>query len=163
MHCARVLVALIALAATSACGGSDDNTGTNPNSNPSSKGTMSTKIDGTAWTALSVGTSKTTGAIGAVIIAGTNLAQTLSVVVPISAGTGTKQMTQSSPVSATLIVGAQTWVANPAQGGTGSVTITTLDAGHVVGTFTFGLVANGQGVTPAARQLTAGSFDVRYE
>jgi hypothetical protein len=161
MRTSRFLVAVVTLAAMAACGGSNDNGGvTNPN--PSSKGTITAKIDGASWSALSVGTSTVGGGTGALIIAGTNLAQTLSVVVPINAGTGLKQMSQSSPVSSTLMVGSQNWAASPAQGGTGSVTITTLDAGHVVGTFTFGLVANGQGVTPATRQVTSGAFDVRY-
>jgi hypothetical protein len=42
------------------------------------------------------------------------------------------------------------------------VTLTTLTANHVVGTFTFTAKALANSVTPATRVVTSGQFDVTY-
>jgi len=151
------VIAISALLALAACGGDSNGGVTNPKK--PNNGTMSARIDGAAWSAISIATGSGTGS--ALIVTGSNIAQTLAIIVPINTGTGTKTMGQSSVVSGTLIVGSQQWAANPAQGGTGSITLTTVAAGHVAGTFSFTMAAQ-QGATPATRQITSGQFDVTF-
>jgi hypothetical protein len=120
---------------------------------------MTARIDGASWSAISIATSGGNGP--SLIITGSNISQTLAILLPLNTGTGTKTIGQSSVVSGTLIVGSQQWAANPAQGGTGSITLTTVAARHVAGTFQFTLAAQA-GATPATRQVTSGAFDVTY-
>jgi len=151
------IIALAALVTLAACGGSNSDGVTNPKK--PNNGTMSARIDGAAWSAISIATGG--GAGTSLIITGSNITQTIAIIVPLNSGTGTKTMGQSSVVSGTLIIGSQQWAANPAQGGTGSITLTTVASGHVAGTFSFTMAAQ-QGATPATRQVTSSQFDVTY-
>lgn len=138
----------------SACGGDNSTGPTKPNN-----GSMSAQIDGKPWSAMSIATSS--GAGSSLIVAGTNITEIVTIVIPLDQGTGAKTMGFSSTVSGAYAIGSQSWVANPVQGGTGTITLTTVAAGHVAGTFEFTLAAL-QGVTPATRQVTSGQFDVKY-
>ena len=152
-----LMVALGAFVLASACGGSSGDKGV---TNPKPKnGSMTAKIDGASWSAVSIAT--TGGVSGALIASGADLTNAIAIVIPVNTGTGVEQMSQTSVVSATLVGAGKTWSANPAQGGTGSITLTTVATGHVVGSFAFTL-AGQSGATPATRQITVGQFDITY-
>ena len=149
-----------ALVVVAACGGGSSDKGpTNPNQNPNSNRSMSARVDGTAWTATSVAAGVTNGVL---IIAGTNVTQTVTVSAVVSQGTGTQTVGQTSLASGSLLVGQQQWSASGLQGGTGSVTLTTLTATRAVGSFSFTVQGRTQGATPASRQITSGVFDVVF-
>lgn len=154
MRYASTMVAMAAVVFTSACGGDNGTGPTKPDN-----GSMTARIDGATWSAISIAT--TSGAGSSLIISGTNIAETLSIVIPLDQGTGTQTVSLASTVSGAFTIGSQSWVANPVQGGTGTITLTTVAPGHVTGTFEFALAAL-QGATPATRQVTSGQFDVKY-
>src|SRR6185295_7427582 len=96
-----------------------------------------------------------------IIIQGSNATQTLVVAIPVDEGPGTQTVGSTTPVYAGLVVGSQSWLASRTQGGAGSITLTTVAPGHIAGTFQFTLAAY-DGASPAAQQVTSGTFDVRY-
>jgi Family of unknown function (DUF6252) len=151
--------ATAALVFVAACGGGSDGGPTNPNQNPNSNRSMSARVDGTAWTATSVAAGVTNGLL---IIAGSNITQTFAIAAAVNQGTGTQTVGPTSVTYGNLMVGQQSWAANGSQGGTGSITLTTLTANRAVGTFSFTLKALSQGATPASRQITSGAFDVVF-
>jgi hypothetical protein len=59
-----------------------------------------------------------------------------------------------------VIKGGKSW-GSSLQGGTGSVTLTTLTANHIVGTFAFSAVASGGGATGTS-VVTNGQFDITF-
>jgi hypothetical protein len=120
---------------------------------------MSAVIDGAGWTAVSIATDS--AAPSSIIIHGSNAAQTLVVAIPVDQGVGTQTVGSTTPVFAGLVIGSQSWLASRTQGGAGSVTLTTVAPGHLVGTFQFTLATH-DGATPAERRVSAGQFDVRY-
>ena len=150
----RVLIAISALIVSAACGGSTSTGPTNTKTNPPRS--MSATVDGTAWTATSVGGSVTNGIA---ILVGTNVSQTVGIsFVPT---VGTQAMTPTGIVIGQVTVGNQTWQATGTTGSSGSVTVTSASAARVVGTFSFTAPPLGGG-SAAARQVTAGTFDVTF-
>jgi hypothetical protein len=83
------------------------------------------------------------------------------VAIPVDQGPGTQIVGSATPVFAGLVIGSQSWLASRTQGGAGSITLTTVAPGHIVGTFQFTL-AEHEGAAPAERQVSSGQFDVRY-
>jgi len=122
-------------------------------------GSMSAVIDGAAWTAVSIATDS--AAPSSIIVQGSNATQTLVIAIPVDQGPGTQTVGSTTPVFAGLVAGSQSWLASRTQGGAGSITLTTVAPGHIVGTFQFTL-ARHEGATPAERQVSSGQFDVRY-
>ena len=122
-------------------------------------GSMSAVIDGAAWTAVSIATDS--AAPSSIIVQGSNATQTLVIAIPVDQGPGTQTIGSTTPVFAGLVAGSQSWLASRTQGGAGSITLTTVAPGHIVGTFQFTL-ARHEGATPAERQVSSGQFDVRY-
>ncbi len=122
-------------------------------------GSMSAVIDGAPWTAVSIATDS--AAPSSIIVQGSNAAQTLVIAIPVDQGPGTQTIGSTTPVFAGLVAGSQSWLASRTQGGAGSITLTTVAPGHIVGTFQFTL-ARHEGATPAERQVSSGQFDVRY-
>ena len=150
----RVLTAISALLVSTACGSSTSTGPTNTKTNPPRS--MSARVDGTAWTATSVGAGVTNGIA---ILVGTNVSESVSIsFVPT---VGTQTMTPTGIVIGQVTIGGQTWQATGASGSSGSVTVTTATATHVVGTFSFTAPPLGGG-SAAARQVTAGVFDVTF-
>jgi hypothetical protein len=160
MRATRILSTMLLLSAV-ACGGSSSTslTGTNNNNNNSS-GPMSATIDGTAWS------SQVPSAVyrsNIVAIAGLDNALTTTVSIAFGAtGTGTYNLGfgNSNAGSAIVIKSGKSW-GSSLQGGTGSVTLTTLTANHVVGTFTFNAAASGGGATGTS-VVTNGKFDITF-
>jgi hypothetical protein len=118
---------------------------------------MSAKVDGVAWTATTVGAGVTSGVA---ILAGGNASQTIAI--SFAATTGTQTMTPTGIVTGSVTIGGQMWQASGTPGSSGTVTVTTATASHLVGTFSFTAPAFASSTTPATRQVTAGAFDVTF-
>src|SRR5689334_22182760 len=140
------IVAIAAIALTAAC--SSDPAG--PKTPISS---MSAKIDGTAWNAVSIETEN--GPVSTLAIRGTSGSQTVVVNVPLGDGPGTQIIGGPTPMAGGLVVGSQAWLASRTQGGAGQITLTSVEPGHVVGSFEFTLAAQ-PGSSPTSRALTSG-------
>jgi hypothetical protein len=151
----RSWLAIAALVTATACGGSSSTAPTNTKT--SGAKSMAARIDGTAWSATSVGGSVTGGIA---ILVGTNVTQTVSIsFVPT---VGTQTMTPTGIVIGQVTIGSQTWQATGTSGSSGSVTVTTATANRVVGTFNFAAPLLGGGANASTRQVTAGTFDVTF-
>jgi len=140
-----------------ACGG--DNTGPNGQTN----GDMTAKIDGSSFSSVATyATRNATNAGTIVALSGAEADGTALGFGFVDAGPGTYTVSATSPTNATLIEpGGHAWVASVV-GGSGSVTITTLDATHIVGTFAFSMAPSaGTGAT-GTRAVTQGAFDVKF-
>lgn len=150
----RELTVISALVISAACGGSTSTSPTNTKTNPPRS--MSATVDGTAWTATTVGGSVTNGIA---ILVGGNATQ--SVGISFVPTVGTQTMTPTGIVIGQVTIGAQAWQTTGAAGSSGSVTVTSASATRVVGTFSFTAPPLGGG-SAAARQVTAGVFDVTF-
>jgi hypothetical protein len=139
------------------CGGSDKAV-TDPNPSGTGKD-MSAKVDGGAWVATTVGTFKSTNGL---IISGTTAAIGISLGFSTIQGTGTQIIGGTGATGLGLVTTAtQSWESNGQQG-SGTVTLTTLTATRVVGTFTFTAPLFGTVGPPATRTVTSGKFDVTF-
>ena len=147
--------ALAVMSLVTLCACDHDTTGPAKRNN----GSMSAVIDGVAWTAVSIATDS--AAPSSIIVQGSNATQTLVVAIPVDQGPGTQIVGSTTPVFAGLVIGSQSWLASRTQGGAGSITLTTVVPGHIVGTFEFTL-AKHDGASPAERQVSSGIFDVKY-
>jgi hypothetical protein len=146
------IAAAITLVFGAACGG--DTTGPVYRDNK----TMSARIDGAAWSAMSIAID--TAPPSLLVVRGSNATQALTLVIPSNQGTGQQVVGSTTPIAAVLVIGPQSWTASRTQGGAGSITLTTIAPGHVAGTFEFTLAR--EGTSPAERQVTSGKFDVKY-
>ena len=146
-------LARMALVTLCACG--HDTTGPATRNN----GSMSAVIDGAAWTAVSIATDS--AAPSSIIIQGSDATQRLVIAIPVDQGPGKQTVGSTTPVFAGLVIASQSWLASRTQGGAGSITLTTVAAGHIVGTFEFTL-AEHDGASPSDRQVSSGKFDVNY-
>jgi hypothetical protein len=157
----RALSAIFLLS-MGACGGSDSVTGTTANCVTTK--TISAAIDGTAWCSPAAGVSRAGSNSNTIIaIAGIDLGLTASIsigVVASAPGTFSVGFGNSTFGSATVTKSGKGW-SSALQGGTGSVTFTTLTANHVVGTFAFDAVAASGGATGTVH-VTGGKFDITF-
>ncbi|HEY4320889.1 MAG TPA: hypothetical protein VGM77_06855 [Gemmatimonadales bacterium] len=163
---ARALgIALIGVCFLVAC--NSDPTGTNDNGNNTNyntaTGTMTASIAGTSWTANFI--THATLSNGVISITGESFngsATTARVITMAAANiqtTGTYSLAPQGDAhggNALMTVGSSVW-SSVSTGGSGSFTITTLNATHVVGTFSFVGV---MGSSPSA--VTGGSFDIPF-
>ena len=157
MRRSRLFVLPATLIFSLACGGGSKNPAAPPNNSPNAVGSMSASIDGTAWSAIAVTARK---ANGVVIASGSDAVRTVTISF-LPNGTGNQNIAANSVAVAILLIGGQSWSANAAGQGGGTVNLTTLTATRAVGTFTFTAVAS-PGTTPATRQVTNGKFDVKF-
>jgi uncharacterized protein DUF6252 len=121
--------------------------------------TLSAVIDGASWSAVSITIDSLAPA--SIVIFGTKANETLAIAIPLDQGPGTQIIGSTTPVFAGLILGSQSWLASRTQGGAGSITLTTVTPGHIVGTFEFTMAAH-EGASPTERRVSAGTFDVKY-
>ena len=146
-------LAVMALVTLCAC--DHDTTGpATPNN-----GAMSAVIDGAAWSAVSIAIDSL--APSSIVIWGSSASEKIAIAIPVDQGPGTQTVGSTTPVFAGLVSGSQSWLASRTQGGSGSITLTTVVPGHIVGTFQFTLAAH-DGASPAQRRVSSGQFDVRY-
>ncbi len=147
------------LLVASACGG--DNAG------PSGSGSLSARVDGSTWTANhGIGAARTNSFIS---IAGSVGATSNIAIAWPDEGTGT--YTIPTPVGMNMNYGlyanGHVWQAL-AMGtqlgglGTGSVTVTTLNAERVVGTFQFTAPAAASSGASGQKVVTNGVFDIKF-
>jgi hypothetical protein len=152
------LLGAASLSVAVGCGGSD-NAVTDPNANGTGKN-MSAKVDGGAWVAAAVTTFKSSGGL---IISGASTGGVgISLGFSTTQGTGAQIIGGSGASGLGLVTTAtQSWESNGQQG-SGSVTLATLTASRVVGTFTFTAPLFGTVGPPATRTVTSGTFDVTF-
>lgn len=152
-------ISIMVLLSAGACGGSSSTTPTGNNNNNSS-GPMSATIDGAAWASQAPSASWKNNLV---VLAGIDNALTTTVTIGFGATTpGTYSIGFANNFGGTGIVikSGKSW-GTSLQGGTGSVTLTTLTANHMVGTFSFSAVASGGGATGTS-VATNGKFDITF-
>lgn len=151
----RYLLAAAITLGIAACGGSP----TGP-SGPSN-GSLTAQIDGSSFAATSIAVTFTSGILA---IAGSDNAQRTLGFGVAGAAPGTFTVGVTSPANASLVVasgsGAQSWQAAQTNG-SGSITIASLTANRVVGTFQFVVVPLAGGAT-GNKTITQGAFDVTF-
>lgn len=157
MHTTRILPS-IALLSLIACGGSS--TAPNSSSNGCTAATMSATVNGSAWCSpLAQGTFQHS----IVSIAGFDTGITSSIAFAFGAtapGTYSLAFGNNTGGFATYVKNTQGW-GSGLSGGTGSVTITTLTANHVVGTFVFDAVPSNGGASGTVH-VTNGQFNITF-
>jgi hypothetical protein len=126
-------------------------------------GTMSAQINGVSWVAACIATSRNGNAsvsFGASDNAtnATN-AQTIAMAAPAAPGTYPINSAAVNGTNGLLLIGAQLWTANVI-GGSGTVTINTLTAAAVSGTFSFSLVP--QAPATGTKTITNGVFNITF-
>ena len=124
-----------------------------------SSASLSAVIDGARWSAASITIDSL--APSSIVVFGTKATETFAIAIPVDPGPGTQTVGGTTPVFAGLISGPQSWLASRTQGGAGSVTLTTVEPRHIVGTFEFTLAAH-DGASPSERRVGSGKFDVKY-
>ena len=156
-------VALIALMAiTSACGGGGDGGPTGTNGTGAGDGAISATINGTAWRSLKASDKASrSGTIYAVV--GLNLPYTLSLGIAGLTGPGTVNLNVSAGGngSSAIIANSVGGWGTAFNGGSGTITVTTLTANRIVGTFSFDAPA-GSGAATGTLQVRNGKFDVTF-
>ena len=153
---------LAVLAFAAACGGGSDSTGPTQTTNLVTNGSFSAVVNGAAWSA--VGRVAVNQSSGLLVIAAASGTYVFSFGIGPFSGPGAFSLVYAPlanpPTASQAIVslGSQSW-ATSAQGGTGSITITTFSAGRVAGTFSFDAPSAGGG---GSLHVTNGSFDVTF-
>ena len=170
MRVLRAFALLATVAAFGCGGGSDDDDNGNPTGPPTggtSNGSMAAQINGASWRsigAISVSRQQQQNIIG---FAGTGSAGSTTYAVSIAISNATGPGTHNLNVFAggdgsSLIIGSSAalgW-ATAAQGGSGTLTITTLTTNRIVGTFSGTLIAAGH--SGGNLVVTGGTFDVTF-
>jgi hypothetical protein len=152
-------VALIALATTAGCGGTDDGTG------PTGQFSLSASIDGANWT--SNAGAETVGVTlalpGMYTIFGSQLGGfTIAISLANIGGTGTYPLGVGPSVAGGSVILSNTsggW-ATVQSGADGSINITTLTVDRIAGTFNFTVSAL-TGTATGTKTVTNGQFDLR--
>ena len=145
------------LAPVAGCGGGSGSGAMGPQL---PNGSMSAVIDGQAWSAtLSVLAKRAAGNI--VSVGGSDANATSMAFAFNDSGPHVYQIGGLSSTNALILSGAKGWSA-AALIGSGEVTITTLTAVEVAGTFDFIAPAAQAGTTPAVSHITNGQFDVKF-
>lgn len=154
---ARFAPALAVLSVTmlTACGGDP--------AGPGGGGPLSAVVDGVAWQVASTPGAMQVLVAGnnRIIVAGSNAqARSLSITFPIPTEPGTVQLTNAATAFGSYMEGTQTWM-SAMPGGSGTLTVTSVDGRRVRGTFEFDARATGS-ESPATRVVRQGQFDITY-
>ncbi len=150
---AGLFVLLCALGAA-ACGGSSTATTQPSGGSPGMKAT----IDGSSWTATAVQAFHE----GSIISVGGAVVGGFSIGLAFADSAGTYNIGPTGPeATASVMLGSTTWIASVAEG-SGTITVSALDAKHVAGTFSFVAPAFPTAATPATRTVTSGTFNVNF-
>ena len=148
------LVLSLAVLAT-AC---SDNDPTDPGNNTTTlaNGTFSGTVNGSPYRPASVTVTSNSGLVvfAAADAAGRGFSFAVSTTQP-----GTFDVTASTGASAAWVEGTNTWAASPVAG-SGTVTISTLTASHLVGSFNVILAGSSAGA--AGTRVVVGSFDITF-
>ena len=159
------ILACTTLIALSACGGDDGGpTGTNGNNNGAvtGDGAITATINGVAWRSLKSGdrVSKSGQFYGVV---GVNSNYTLTLGIGNLTGPSTVQLdlTAGGNGSSALVANTTGGWGTAFSGGTGTITVTTLTANRIVGTFSFD-AKPGSGSATGTLQVRNGKFDITF-
>jgi len=159
-----ILVPSLALAALSACGGGSDGgpTGTNGNGTVTGDGNITATINGAAWRSTK-GADRVSRSGNIYAIVGVNLPWTISLAVAglTAPGTVNLNIAAGGNGSNAIIVNSTGGWGTAFTGGTGTITVTTLTANRIVGTFSFDAPA-GSGNATGTLQVRNGKFDVTF-
>lgn len=159
-----IALATFALIGASACGGSDKATGTNSTSNATTAGdgAISMTINGTAWRSLK-GADRVSKSGTVYAIVGLNLPYTISLGVAglTAPGTVNLNLATGGQGSLAIVANATGGWGTAFNGGTGTITVTTLTATRIAGTFSFDAVP-GSGNAAGTLQVRNGKFDVTF-
>jgi len=167
MRSARGMAPLLGLLLATACGGSDGPTDPNPATPPPPGGnaTYTASVDGQAWASAASLTSVTAALSGTYIISGSVLAGASTRAITLNLmnipGPGTYPLGTGAGVSGGSAIYAENvggWI-TPLSGEAGTLTITTLTATRIAGTFSFTAVASAGSAT-GTRSVTNGAFDL---
>jgi hypothetical protein len=150
----RMRAAIVAFGAAAWLGCGGDNTGPN---NGGNNGSLSATVDGSNWSGVTVAATRTNGFVG--VGAGKSDGSTIAFAFPDH--TGTFQAAGQDGTNANYTSGGKTWSAVFGTGGSGTITVTTLSATRVAGTFSFTLVALSGGAT-GTKTVTNGTFDIEF-
>ena len=145
------------LVAAIGCGG--DNTGPNGQTN----GDMTAKIDGASFTSVTTLAQRNVTNSGTIIAVSGADSHGLGLGFGfVDAGVGTYAIGGLTPTNATVLDGTgKVWTAG-VTGGSGTLTVTALDATHVAGTFAYSAVASAQTGATGTKAVTQGVFDVKF-
>jgi len=153
------LAASLVLCALTACGG-DSPTGTNGNTNLGD-GSMTAAINGVAWRSMKAGDKGShSGQIYAVV--GLNGTYTIALGIAGLTAPGTVNLSLTNGNGSNAIVSSTAGAWGTAfNGGSGTITVTTLTANRIAGTFSFDAPA-GSGNATGTLQVRNGNFDVTF-
>jgi len=157
------LTLAVAIALLSACGGGGDPVSPDPSPGPGpgpTNGSMTARIDGNSWSALSIQAISTASSSNIISIGAANL-QAAFGFAWIDNGPGTYTIGQAVGFNATLTVSAANYTAAGSLG-SGTLTVTTRTAERVAGTFSFTMVPSAGSSGTGTRNVTNGVFDVRF-
>src|SRR5689334_12781440 len=168
----RVCLAFSLVLAAVACGGSSDSGTTDPGTTntqtpTATNGVFSAVINGATWNAAGTvtvtrGSNNFLGISGAGLTTGSAVGYSLLIGLGNASGPATYSLSFGNVAGSELIVGGLNggW-GSYFNGGTGSLTITTLSSNHVAGTFTADLVP-GSGAAAGTLQVRNGKFDLTF-
>lgn len=170
----RAILALSGLVAlTIACSGGTTPTGPTLPPLPTGgagvttlRGSVRATVDGTPWesafASAAVGAFTGLPALLTVSAVSSSAGFSVSVTGPAAVGTYDAGAPSATSVSFSVIEGfASFWSVNPfATGSSGTLTVTAATGTRVAGSFSFTAVARTQGLTPATRTVTNGTFDL---
>ena len=149
-----------------ACGGSGDAspTGVNSTGGTAGDGSVTATINGTAWRSSKALDHALRASANAPIItlSATNLPYSIAIAIGPITGPATFSMDVGNPSNAvvTMTAGSLTTIWSTAlSGGKGSVTVTTLTATRIAGTFSFDAISNAGAATVQVRN---GTFDLAF-
>jgi len=161
MRHATLFLASLTLVAAAACRGSDKATG------PlavalAADGNVTMVVDGTPWRSAKSGDHVTLSNRILSLSAIGDSGGTHSLIITLSGvlGSATYPLNAASPSNAIISIPTGGWGTGFA-GGTGSVTITAIDATHVVGTFSFD-ARPGSGSATGTVSVRSGLFDLAF-
>ena len=149
------ILSSICLLSVIACGSDSTSPGSNNCSGP-----LSATVNGATWCSIAP-SARYTGSI--VAVAGIDNSLTSSIGFGFAAtapGTYSVASGNNTAGNATYTKSGQGW-ASALAGGSGSVTLTTLTANHVVGTFSFNAAPSSSGATGII-QVTNGQFNITF-
>lgn len=155
MRRALSYVVFTILIAGTACGGGSGN----PTAPPASAGagTMTAQVNGSAWTATITKRAFVSG--GLLSVQGQDGSNRIITIVARASGSGTYSLSVGNGIghNALYTVAPNSW-GTALVGGIGTLTITTLTASQVTGTFSFTAISNVSGTPPV--QVANGQFDL---
>jgi uncharacterized protein DUF6252 len=159
-----LILASLALAAATACGGSDSGKATGPTGTGTltGDGNVSATFNGTAWRSLKTGDRvNKNGQFYGISAVNPPYAIIISIASATGPGTFNLNLTAGGDGSSGIVSNTTGGWATSLAGGSGTITVTTLTANRIVGTFSFGAVPT-SGNASGTMQVRNGKFDVTF-